>query len=126
MDIVELQSELQRTLPVTSESTANASQDSWRWADAVFGRALMTELVKIALEIDGGGAAKAAVATLAQLLDRALVEGEDDLRIGLASVVVDLRLCSWPRLLQTAWPYLGPETRRVAAASMSATTLARS
>jgi hypothetical protein len=123
MDIVELESELRRAAPAVSASI-EASQDPWTWADEVFGRALMTELVKLALEIDGD-TARSTVAALAELLDRALVEADDDLRADLASVVVDLRLCSWPRLLETAWPYLGPETRLVAATSLSAAALDR-
>ena len=99
MNLVKLQSDWRRAFPAAVVRPELTTAD---WVDAVFGQALMTHLVTLALDIDTGGRAQATVATLAEQLEVGLAEGEGDLGQELANVVVDLRLCAWPVLLEVA------------------------
>jgi hypothetical protein len=122
VNLVQLQSDWRRAFPAAA---VRPELDTAGWVDAVFGQALMTHLVVLALDIDTDGHAQATVATLAGLLEGGLAEGQDNLREELANVVVDLRLCTWPRLLEEAWPFLGLRTREVVAAALLAGEIER-
>jgi hypothetical protein len=122
VNLVQLQSDWRRAFPTAA---VRPELDTAGWVDDVCGQALMAHLVVLALDIDTNSSARATVATLAGLLEGGLAEGEDNLREELANVVVDLRLCTWPRLLQEAWPFLGRRSREVVAAVLVASEIER-
>jgi hypothetical protein len=54
------------------------------------------------------------LAPLGALLEEVFTDGDDDLVDAVAIRVVHDRLVARPGALEAAWPYLGPESRRVA------------
>lgn len=86
----------------------------FRFASAAFVPPFMAAVVRVTVGADEDGSAHARLVDLASLLEEVFVGGDDDVADALAMRLVHTRLCAQPTLLAGAWPYLGPQTQRVA------------